>query len=86
VLYELAEQSMNVGDLVDALGMPQSTVSRHLRILRDRQLVRSHREGTNMVYELEDRRVIDALNLLRAVLRHRLETRAQLADALLDES
>jgi DNA-binding transcriptional ArsR family regulator len=82
LLYELSTGAKNVSDLVAALALPQSSVSRHLRILRDRQLVITRRQGTMVYYELADTRVIDALDLLRAILRARLESRALLADAL----
>jgi len=83
LLYELSTGPKNVTDLVGALGLPQSSVSRHLRILRDRQLVVTRRQGTMVYYDLADTRVIDALDLLRAMLRTRLEARALLADVLL---
>jgi DNA-binding transcriptional ArsR family regulator len=82
LLYELSTGPKNVSDMVEALEMPQSSVSRHLRVLRDRQLVITHRKGTNVYYELTDDRVIEALDILRAMLRTRLESRAELADAL----
>lgn len=82
MLYELSAGQKNVTDLVHALDMPQSSVSRHLRVLRDRQLVTSERRGTMVYYEIADARVIDALDILRGVLRDRLESRGHLADAL----
>ncbi len=82
ILYELAQGPHNVGDLVNAMELPQSSVSRHLRILRDRQLVIAKRVGTSVYYELADREVIEALDMLRAVLRRRLKSRGELADAL----
>lgn len=82
LLYELSGGAKNVSDLAAALDMPQSSVSRHLRVLRERQLVSSQRQGTMIFYELADARVIDALELLRGMLRDRLEARGQLADAL----
>ena len=82
LLYELATGPKNVTDLVAALEMPQSSVSRHLRILRDRQLVVARRHGTMIFYELVDDRVIQALDTLRGMIRSRLESRALLADAL----
>jgi ArsR family transcriptional regulator len=41
-----------VCDLVDALGAPQSTVSRHLAQLRGCQLVVARRQGTWMHYRI----------------------------------
>jgi len=38
--------------LVDALRLPQSTISRHLSVLRHADLVSTHREGKWMYYQL----------------------------------
>ncbi len=39
--------------MADALGAEQATLSRHLRILRDGDLVRARRDGPNVFYSLE---------------------------------
>lgn len=44
----------NVGQLVGALGQPQSTVSRHLALLRSADLVKTRREMTSVYYRLAD--------------------------------
>ena len=82
ILYELREGPRNVGELADDLGMSQPTVSRHLKVLRDRRMVLAQREGTNIYYTLADARVIEALNLLREVLAGILEQRTALAEEL----
>lgn len=82
LLYELFEKPRNVGQLVEALNLTQPTVSRHLKVLRDRRLVLAQRDGTNIYYTLADHRVIEALNLLRAVLAEILEQRTALAEEL----
>lgn len=48
----LAQREVCVCDLVVALGLPQSTVSRHLTQLRQCGLVVARREGTWMHYRL----------------------------------
>jgi ArsR family transcriptional regulator len=78
ILYELDERSRNVNDLTADLNLPQPTVSRHLKILRERGLVAAERQGTNMLYSLTDRRLIEALDTLRAVMRDRLVHRVSL--------
>jgi len=72
ILYALAERPHNVSELAKALGISQPTLSRHLKILRERGLVSTAREGTTVTYYLGDRRLIEALDLLRAVMRARL--------------
>jgi ArsR family transcriptional regulator len=79
ILYKLAEYPTNVSELAEALETPQPTVSRHLKILRDCGLVAATRDGKAMIYSLIDRRIIKALDLLRAVLAESLESKSELA-------
>jgi len=87
ILYTLAERPFNVSELAKSLGLPQPTVSRHLKILRERGMVLSKREGQAVFYFLSDVRVIEALDLLRAVLASGLQNQGELAQsAQQDES
>jgi DNA-binding transcriptional ArsR family regulator len=79
ILYALSEEPKYVNELADAIDCPQSTCSRHLKVLRDRRLVTTERDGAAVRYSLADRRVIDALDSLRAVLVGSLEQQAELA-------
>ena len=78
ILYALAEQRLNVSDLANQIGISQPAASRHLKVLRDRGLVRASRQGASVVYRVTDQRLIEALDLLRSVLRDRINYRAQL--------
>ena len=80
ILYALHEQRLNVSDLADAVGLSQPAASRHLKILRERGLVRPERQGASVEYRLTDTRLIDALDTLRTVLRDRLQYRASLME------
>jgi DNA-binding transcriptional ArsR family regulator len=82
ILYVLSKGSQCVGEVVEALQVPQSTVSRHLRVLRERGLVQTERQGTAVYYTLADRRVIEALDLLRGILATQLTASADLAESL----
>lgn len=68
LLYELGESPKHVNQLVEALNLPQGTVSRHLKILRDRSLVTTRRDGPFVYYRLADPRVIEALEIMRSIL------------------
>ena len=72
ILYALAERPMYVSELAEELHIPQPTISRHLKILSDRCLVMAARNGTAVYYTVKDERVLQALDLLRAVLRDRI--------------
>jgi len=60
--------------------LSQPATSRHLKILRERGLVRATRQGPSVEYSLIDERLIEALNLLRTVLRDNIAYRASLMD------
>jgi DNA-binding transcriptional ArsR family regulator len=78
ILYELDERPRTVTELTVALNLPQPTVSRHLKTLRDHGMVMAERQGTSMLYHLSDRRLLDALDILRTVMRDRIMHRANL--------
>jgi DNA-binding transcriptional ArsR family regulator len=82
ILYTLSQNPRNVTELCTELDMPQPQVSRHLKVLRERGMVTTERRGTVIIYTLADHRLIDALDLLRAVLRDVLGKRAELAEAI----
>jgi DNA-binding transcriptional ArsR family regulator len=79
IFYALQRESHYVNDLAEELKLPQPTISRHLKILRERGLVIAQREGPAVRYSLADDRVIGALDLLRGVLRDRIMQQAELA-------
>ena len=76
ILYALANGPRFVNDIADELEIPQSTVSRHLKILRERALVEAARQGPALSYTLTDESLIQTLDLLRAILRTRIERAA----------
>jgi len=78
ILYALSEKPYNVSELTNLMEVPQPTTSRHLKTLRERGLVYAERQGSNIFYHLADKRLIEALDLLRTVLNDRLTHRASL--------
>jgi DNA-binding transcriptional ArsR family regulator len=52
ILNYLALQERPVGEIVDALGMEQPSVSKHLRVLLDVGLVDVRRDGRRMLYRV----------------------------------
>jgi DNA-binding transcriptional ArsR family regulator len=51
ILSILASQERSVGDIVALLGLEQSSVSKHLSVLRTVDLVRARRDGKQMFYQ-----------------------------------
>jgi len=81
ILYALAGASYSVSELCELLEVPQSNISQHLTVLRDRGLVDTKREGNRVFYALRDRRIVDAIDLLRSVMNDELTRRQALRHA-----
>jgi len=50
--------------IADTLGLPQSTVAQHLKVLRSEGLVKSDRRGVEVVFSLADPQLIVLLDSL----------------------
>ncbi|HTE85238.1 MAG TPA: metalloregulator ArsR/SmtB family transcription factor [Dehalococcoidia bacterium] len=70
IVHLLAEQSLCVCDLAQAIGVSEPAVSQHLRLLRALRVVRGRRAGKMVYYRLEDAHV---RALLRIALDHSAE-------------
>lgn len=86
ILYALSDGPSNVTELSNELGINQPTMSRHLKILRERGLVYTVRSGTTITYHLSDPRLIQALDLLRSAMRDRLSRQANLINEVTQEN
>lgn len=84
ILYALAKKSCHVNELSEELSLPQPTVSRHLKTLRERGLVTSQRDAQYIHYQLADKRVIEALDILRTIMADNLKEQAQIVIAVAD--
>ncbi|MBI5714880.1 MAG: winged helix-turn-helix transcriptional regulator [Chloroflexi bacterium] len=80
ILYALADTPHTVNEIAVEAGLSQPATSRHLKVLRERGLVRAARQGVSVEYSLNDPRIIQALDLLRLVLRSSIAHRASLLE------
>jgi len=67
ILHLLRERRCLCGDLVDALPVAQSTVSEHLRILKQAGLIDDEAEGPRRHYSI-NQRLLERLKALIATL------------------
>jgi ArsR family transcriptional regulator len=91
ILALLARREMNVGELVEVMQTQPANVSQHLRLLRERNIVKTRKEGQMVYYSLTDPRLMDACNLIRSILLDDLKQRGQVAhgvdvESLIEES
>jgi DNA-binding transcriptional ArsR family regulator len=88
ILDLLRERPRPVGELVALLGLSQPGVSKHLRILREADLVRVRREAQRRWYELDLRPLIEIdawLEPYRQMWSDRLDLLERHLDAMPDE-
>jgi ArsR family transcriptional regulator, lead/cadmium/zinc/bismuth-responsive transcriptional repressor len=63
IVFSLLRQELCVCDLAAVVGMSESAVSQHLRVLRNLRLVKTRREGKLVYYLLDDAHVRDLLDV-----------------------
>ena len=66
VMCELALGEKNVGELEQALGIVQPTLSQQLAVLREARLVGTRREGKNIYYRIASPQALAVLQVLHA--------------------
>ena len=57
VILACLETPTRVGDIADKLGLSQSLVSHHLRLLRAARILRGHRQGKEIHYSAADEHI-----------------------------
>ena len=68
ILELIADRERSVGELVEALGRSQPTVSNHLACLRWCGFVVTRREHRSVYYSIADARVLELLRLAGGLL------------------
>ena len=68
IIKMIGTQIRSVSEIVEKTGMSQPLVSHHLRVLREKNILKTKREGPFIYYELSDARILDALGLFSEIL------------------
>lgn len=63
ILFVLDQHEMCVCDIANVLGMTKSAISHQLRLLKDKNLVKSRRDGKEIFYKLSDEHVTEVFEL-----------------------
>jgi len=61
----LLKDECNVAQIQKVLGLPQSTISQHLRILKNAGIIKGRREGTKTCYRVIDARVRKIVKIIK---------------------
>jgi ArsR family transcriptional regulator, virulence genes transcriptional regulator len=68
ILESLHDGERSVSAISEEVGASITTVSQHLRLLRDKNVVETRKDAQTVYYRLRDPRMIQACNLIREVL------------------
>jgi len=79
IVAVLQHGEMNVGDIADALNTNITVVSQHLRLMKDRGVVETRKDGHLVYYRLKNLKLIKACTIIREVLIEDLKTHGQIA-------
>ena len=74
ILELLAEGNKNVNQLQALLGIEGAAVSQQLAVLRGKNIVDVHKEGTKVIYSLRDPMLIELLEVARKIFNNHLIT------------
>lgn len=66
IVRNLLDRRCNVGHMQECLGIPQSTLSQHLGILRSRGIIKAEKDGAEVYYRVVDP---EAAKLARMLVR-----------------
>ena len=63
IIKFIGDEERSVSEIVEAIGLSQPLVSHHLRILRERDILQTQRNGPFIYYKLKNGKLLDALGL-----------------------
>ena len=66
ICFELSTAKQSVGQLCDALGQPQYSISQHLALLRKQNVAKARKQSRQVFYQINDPQVQKVLNFIRS--------------------
>ena len=79
ILHSLKDGEKTVNDLTELTGAGQSNVSQHLALMRQRDIVCTRKEGSNIYYRVASPKISRACDMIREVLLEQLSQKQELA-------
>jgi ArsR family transcriptional regulator len=59
IFYLLLEHELSVGEIADQVGASMQNTSQHLRLMKDKGIVSSRRDGQTIYYRIPDNQLSD---------------------------
>lgn len=64
IINGIIENECSVTKIQEKLGLPQSTISQHLKILKNSKIIKGRRETTRVCYKVINKSVIEIINII----------------------
>lgn len=68
IIRTLGSGEKTVGEFSEMLDLPIANVSQHLKVLRDRDIVTTRKDGQKVYYSLTEPRLVEACDLIREII------------------
>ncbi|MHC1740593.1 MAG: ArsR/SmtB family transcription factor [Anaerolineaceae bacterium] len=85
ILHILFDSPKNVGEIASITGLGQSTISRHLSILKRNNLVIAQRHGQEIIYRVANPKIIEVCILMRGVISEQATERSKMLEHSINE-
>jgi ArsR family transcriptional regulator, virulence genes transcriptional regulator len=82
ILHVLREGERSVGEIADLLSLRQSNLSQHLSIMRQAQILKTRKQGSNIYYSVAYPKINVACDLVRELLIESLDRSQELSKNL----
>lgn len=82
IIDALGKRELAVGELAQKLNLPQSNVSKHLALMREHGMVIARRDGASIYYSLSDRRISQAIRLLKEIHLEQIEKQRTMVQSM----
>jgi ArsR family transcriptional regulator len=79
IIHTLKDGEKTVNQLTEKLGASQSNISQHLAIMRQRQIVKTRKEGSTVYYRVASPKISQACDMIREVLIEQLNQKQEMS-------
>ena len=86
ILHSLREGEKSVNELADFLGISQSNLSQHLALMRQKGIVKTRKQGTNIFYSVTNPKINKACDMVREVLLDQFRQKQDFANSFSEET
>jgi len=64
IVMRLKKEGCNVTTIQENLGLPQSTISQHLKILKNAGIISRKKQGTKVCYQVKHKETLQIIKML----------------------